>query len=62
MNKEMILAIGSSSWWKHRKVRKESASTLRKIKKEWKFLKKELQIPHTDSIDTKIYKKYYFYK
>ncbi len=62
MNKEVILAVGSSSWWKNKKLRKESASALRILKKEWKLSRKELQISKTDSIDTKVYKKYYFYK
>ena len=34
MKKEIILAVGSSSWWKNIKIRRESAFKLKVIKKE----------------------------
>ena len=62
MKKEIILVVGSSSWWKNVKYRKEAAKELKNLKKKWKLKKiKELSLFH-ESIDTKKYKKYYFYK
>ncbi len=62
MKKEIILVVGSSSWWKNIKYRKEAALKLRNLKKLWRFLDKKNLSTNNDSIDTKIYKKYYFYK
>ncbi len=62
MNKEVILIVGSTSWWKNIKLRKEAAQNLKLLKKEWKLRKIETVRKHEDSIDTKIYKKYYLYK
>ena len=62
MNKEIVLVVGSTSWWKNTKFRKEAALKLKNLKKNWKFLKKEIKETPNDSIDTKIYRKYYFYK
>ena len=62
MNKEVILIVGSTSWWKNIKLRKEAAQNLKLLKKKWKLRKIEMVRKHEDSIDTKIYKKYYLYK
>ncbi len=72
MKKEIILAVGSSSWWKNIKIRRESAFKLkvirkkwklrRKVLKKWKLRRKVLLMSKKNSIDTKIYKKYYLYK
>ena len=62
MNKDIVLVVGSTSWWKNAKFRKEAALKLKNLKKNWKFLKKEIKETPNDSIDTKIYRKYYFYK
>tara|TARA_B100000902_G_C26971647_1_gene745689 strand:+ start:406 stop:594 length:189 start_codon:yes stop_codon:yes gene_type:complete len=62
MNKVIVLAVGSSSWWKSKKIRKETAIKLKNLKKNWKLLRKELQEPSKNTIDTKTYKKYYFYR
>ena len=61
MKKEIILAVGSSSWWKNIKIRRESAFKLKVIRKKWKLRRKVL-LKKKNSIDTKIYKKYYLYK
>ena len=61
MKKEIILAVGSSSWWKNIKIRRESAFKLKVIRKKWKLRRKVL-LMSKNSIDTKIYKKYYLYK
>ena len=61
MNKKIIIQVGSSSWWKNRKLRKEAAQKLKIIKKKWKLKKVESIKRHEDSIDTIIYKKYYLY-
>ena len=62
MNKEIIIAVGSTSWWKNKKLRKEAAQKLKLLKKKWKLKKMECFIMDEDSIDTKIYKKYYLYR
>ena len=62
MKKEVIFVAGSSSWWKSIKYRKETASKLKKIKKNWRLKKIEILETKNELIDTKIYKKYYFYK
>ena len=62
MKKEIILAVGSSSWWKNIKIRRESALKLKVIRKKWKLRRKVLLMSKKDSIDTKIYKKYHLYK
>ncbi|MFL2660536.1 MAG: hypothetical protein ACJ0G4_01145 [Alphaproteobacteria bacterium] len=62
MNKEIIVAVGSTSWWKNRKLRSEAAQKLKLLKREWKLKKIESLRMHEDSIDTKIYKKYYLYR
>ena len=62
MKKEIILAVGSSSWWKNIKIRRESANELKVIRKKWKLRRKVLLMSKKNSIDTKIYKKYYLYK
>ena len=40
MKKEIILAVGSSSWWKNIKIRRESAFKLKVIRKKWKLQSK----------------------
>ena len=62
MIKEVILAVGSSSWWKSKKIRKESADKLRFLKKDWKYFGKKVLVSKKEIIDTKKYKKYFFYK
>ena len=62
MKKEIILAVGSSSWWKNIKIRRESAFKLKVIRKKWKLRRKVLLMSKKNSIDTKINKKYYLYK
>ncbi len=62
MNREIKIEVGSSSWWKNKKIRKEAAQKLKIIKKNWKLKKVEYIKGHEDSIDTKIYKKYYLYR
>ena len=62
MKKEIILAVGSSSWWKNIKIRRESALELKVIRKKWKLSRKVLLMSKKNSIDTKIYNKYYLYK
>ena len=42
MKKEIILAVGSSSWWKNIKIRRESALELKVIRKKWKLHRKVL--------------------
>ena len=44
MIKEVVLAVGSSSWWKSKKLRKESAQKLRVLKNDWKYIRKEVLI------------------
>ena len=62
MKKKIMLIVGSTSWWKSLKYRKEAATKLKNIRKGWKLKKKEIYKPSKDTIDTKIYKKYYLYK
>ena len=62
MIKDVVLAVGSSSWWKSKKLRKESAQKLRVLKKDWKYIRKEVLITEEEMIDTKNYKRYFFYK
>ena len=62
MEKKVKIVIGSSSRRKNLKYRKEAAKKLRKIKKNWRLRKKEICKTSKFTIDTKIYKKYYFYK
>ena len=62
MKKEIILAVGSSSWWKNIKIRRESALELKVIRKKWNLSRKVLLMSKNNSIDTKIFKKYYLYK
>ena len=62
MKKEIILIVGSSSWWKNIKFRKEAASKLKKLRNKRKIYYGEKINLSSKSIDTKIYKKYYFYK
>ena len=62
MKKEIILAVGSSSWCKNYKIRRESSLELKVIRKKWKLSRKVLLMSKKNSIDTKIYKKYYLYK
>ena len=62
MKKEITLAVGSSSWWKNKKIRRESALKLKVIRKKWKLRRKVILMSTKNSIDTKIYKKYYLYK
>ena len=62
MKKEIILIVGSSSWWKNIKFRREAASELKKLRNNWKLYYGEKIILSSQSIDTKIYKRYYFYK
>ena len=62
MKKEIILPVGSSSWWKSIKIRKESALELNVIRKKWKLSRKVLLMSKKNSINTKVYKKYYLYK
>ena len=35
MNRKIIIEVGSSSWWKNRKLRKEAAQKLKIIKMSW---------------------------
>ena len=60
MKKEIISIVGSSSWWKNIKFRKEATLKLKNLRKEWRYIRKEIVKTSNDSIDTKIYKKYYF--
>ena len=62
MKKEIIIIVSSSSWWKNKKYRKEASLKLKSLKKEWKLIKVENHKLNDDSIDTKIYKKYYLDK
>tara|TARA_B100000963_G_C22619205_1_gene668990 strand:+ start:1357 stop:1548 length:192 start_codon:yes stop_codon:yes gene_type:complete len=62
MKKEIIIIVGSSSWWKNEKYRKEASIKLKALKKKWKISKIKNITLSNKSIDTKIYKKYYFEK
>ncbi len=62
MKKEIIIIVGSSSWWKNKKYRKEASLKLKSLKKKWKLIKVANIKLNDDSIDTKIYKKYYLDK
>jgi len=63
MKKEVILVVGSSSWWKSRKFRKETCTQLRVLRSQKWRVKKMCKVCNKPySIDTKVYKKYYLYK
>ena len=63
MKKSIVLIIGSSSWWKSKKYRRESFLTLMRLKKQkWRLNKIEEIKPHSYSIDTKLYRKYYLFR
>ena len=43
MKKEIIIVVGSSSWWKNKKYRKEASIELKKLRKKYRsvrFIKK----------------------
>ncbi len=62
MEKKVKLVVGSSSWWKNLKYRNEAAKKLRILRKGWKLKNIQMCKATKYSIDTKIYKKYCFYK
>ena len=63
MKKSIVLIIGSSSWWKSKKYRRESFLTLMRLKKQkWRLNKIEEIKPHSYSIDTKLYRKYHLFR
>ena len=63
MKKEVIFVVGSSSWWKSRKFRKETCVKLKVLRSQkWRFRKIHKVSNKTYSIYTKVYKKYYLYK
>ena len=62
MKKEISLVVGSTSWWKNKKYRKEASKQIKSLRKKWKIVKVGEKDSLNDSIDTKIYKKYYLYK
>ena len=61
--KELILTTGHSSWWKNKKYRRESSKILKKHRKEgWRLMKIEDLKKNYETIDTRFFKKYYFFK
>ena len=40
MKKKIMLIVGSTSWWKNLKYRKEAATKLKNLRKGWKLKKK----------------------
>ncbi|MBF91288.1 MAG: hypothetical protein CMP34_00605 [Rickettsiales bacterium] len=63
MKKKMILVTDNSSWWKALKYRNESAKKLSYLRKSGWKLKKSIKLNKDNiSIDTKSFKKYFFYK
>tara|TARA_B100000579_G_scaffold330935_1_gene281152 strand:- start:511 stop:702 length:192 start_codon:yes stop_codon:yes gene_type:complete len=63
MKKKIILVISNSSWWKALKYRNESAKKLLQLRKYGWKLKKSVKFDKNKiSINTKGFKKYFFYK
>ena len=63
MKKEVTLIVGSSSWWKSRKFRKETCAKLKILRNQkWKVSKICKVFNKSYSIDTKVYRKYYLYR
>ena len=63
MKKSIVLIIGSSSWWKSKKYRRESFLILMRLKKQkWRLNKIEEIKPNPYSIDTKLYRKYHLFR
>ena len=58
--KELVLTTGHSSWWKNKKYRRESSEILNKYRKQgWRLIKKKDLKKNNETIDTRIFKKYY---
>ena len=63
MKRIIILAIGNTSWWKSIKYRNESSLKLLKLRNSgWKLERVRKLKKSNETIDTKIYQKYYLYK
>ena len=63
MKKEVIFVVGSSSWWKSLKFRKETCIKLKVLRSQKWIIRKIHKVSiNPYSIDTKVYKKYYLYK
>ena len=63
MKKKMILITNNSSWWKALKYRNESAKKLFHLRKSGWKLKKSVKFDEDNIlINTKSFKKYFFYK
>ena len=63
MQKQLILVTGHSSWWKEKKYRKQSSLKLKKVRDAgWLLLKKIKIVNDLNSIETRSFHKYYFFK
>tara|TARA_B100001029_G_C14729331_1_gene269446 strand:+ start:235 stop:426 length:192 start_codon:yes stop_codon:yes gene_type:complete len=63
MKKKIILVVDNSSWWKALKYRNESAKKLLHLRKSgWKLKKSVMFNIDNISINTKSFRKYFFYK
>jgi len=63
MKKIIILETGNTSWWKSKKYRNESSLKLLELRNlGWKLERVRKIKKSNETIDTKIYQKYYLYK
>ena len=56
--KEIELVTKNSSWWKQKKYRKESASTLKKYRKLGWRLTKKIELKNKPNVDTRSFTLY----
>ena len=63
MIKEIELVVRNTSWWKSRKIRRESAIELQKKRKMgWKLKKSLVKKNSSSNVSTKTIKTYILYK
>ena len=61
--KEIILVVKNTSWWKEKKYRRKTAEELRKFRKQgWKLNNKKIMDSKLKTVNTNIFKKYFFVK
>ena len=61
--KQLILVFNHSSWWKKKKYRKESSYILKKYRIQGWRLSKKIDIKkESNTIDSRVFRKYYLAK
>jgi len=61
--KKIVLAVDHTTWWKAKKIRKESANQLKRLRRDgWKLHAKLKRDKKDKMISTKTYKEYFLYR